>query len=70
MLDEDFTNIQIVGKAIYVNNDSSLSIYTVGGKERYSGEFDDTVRAVIPRKDTIRKLYLATDTGIEQMTLR
>ncbi len=70
MLDEDFTNIQIVGKAIYVNNDTSLSIYTVGGKERYSGDFDDTVRAVIPRKDTIRKLYLATDTGIEQMTLR
>lgn len=69
-LSADYTDIQIAGKAVYVSSDSSLAIYSVEGKERYEGDFDQKVWTVIPRRDTIRKLYLATENGIEQMTLR
>lgn len=69
-LPEDYTNIQIAGKAVYASNDSSLAIYSVEGKKRYEGDFDQKVWSVIPRRDTISKLYLAGENGIEQMILR
>lgn len=69
-LSAEYTDIQIAGKAVYVSSDSSLAIYSVEGKERYEGDFDQEIWSVIPRRDTIRKLYLATENGIEQMTLR
>ncbi len=69
-LPEDYTDIQIAGKAVYASNDSSLAIYSVEGKKRYEGDFDQKVWSVIPRRDTISKLYLAGENGIEQMILR
>ncbi len=69
-LSEDYTDIQIAGKAVYASNDTSLAIYSVEGKKRYEGDFDQEVRSIIPRRDTISKLYLAVEDGIEQMTLR
>lgn len=69
-LPAEYTDIQIAGKAVYASSGSSLAIYSVEGKERYKGDFDQEIWSVIPRKDTISKLYLAAEDGIEQMTLR
>lgn len=66
----EFTDIQIAGKNVYINNDQQLQLYTVEGKERYHGSFDHDVREVVPRADGTGKMYLIAEDGIEQLTLR
>lgn len=68
--DQSFTNIQIAGNCIYINDDSSMSIYTVQGQLRYSGTFPMKVISVIPEENTNSRLFLATENGIEEMTLQ
>ena len=65
----DYTSIQIVGKCVYISNDQELQIYTLEGKQRYQGNFETSVREVVPRTDGAGKLYLVTDDGIQLMTL-
>ena len=65
----DFTNIQIAGKCVYINNDQELQIYTAEGRQRYQGTFEKDVREVVPRTDGAGKMYLVTEDGIDQMTL-
>ncbi len=65
----DFTNIQIAGKCVYINNDQELQIYTAEGRQRYQGTFEKDVREVVPRADGAGKMYLVTEDGIDQMTL-
>ncbi len=66
----DFSEIQIAGKHVFICSSSELQIYDVNGRERYSGSFDKEVREVVPRTDTMGRLYLVTADGLEQMTLR
>ncbi len=69
-VDMDFTDIRIAGKNVFISNSTQLQIYNVSGRQRYSGTFEEEIRRVIPRNDTMSKIYLATGNGLEQMTLR
>ena len=66
----DYSDIQIAGKHVFISSSSELQIYDVNGRERYSGSFEKEVREIVPRTDTIGRLYLVTTDGLEQMTLR
>lgn len=66
----DYSDIRIAGKHVFISSSSELQIYDVNGRERYSGSFEKEVREIVPRTDTIGRLYLVTTDGLEQMTLR
>lgn len=66
----DYSDIQIAGKHVFISSSSELQIYDVNGRERYSGSFEKEVREIVPRTDTMGRLYLVTTDGLEQMTLR
>ena len=44
-----FKNIQIKGNRIYINNEQSMQIYTLSGKQIFDGGFDRAVKVLIPR---------------------
>ena len=44
----DFTDLQINGDYIYINNDSELQIYTTGGRRIFDGSLGVSIRALIP----------------------
>ncbi len=66
----DYSEIQIAGKSVYINNANQLQIYGVGGRLRYDGTFDEEIREVVPRTDGLSKMYVVKENGLEQMTLR
>ena len=66
----DYSDIQIAGRNIYINNASELQIYSVSGRQRYDGTFDEEIREVVPRSDELSKLYVVTESGLQQMMLR
>lgn len=68
--DQAFTEIQIEGDAVYINNESSLVIYNLQGQQRFSGSFPMKVSSVIPEGGSAARLYLVTENGMELMTLQ
>lgn len=65
----EYTDIQIAGDRVLIDDGQNLMIWSVTGKEKYSGVFQDSVNAVIPSSSPNR-LTLVTDDSIESMTLR
>lgn len=68
--DMAYTDIHMSGDCIYINSESELAVYTVGGQLRYQGTFESDVSQVIPVSGTSNRLYIVTDSGLEEMRLQ
>ncbi|MEE8815837.1 MAG: DUF5711 family protein [Lachnospiraceae bacterium] len=66
----EYTAIQLCGDRVVINNDDTLLVYNVDGTARYSGNFDSTVRAVIPQESSMSRYIIVTDSEVELMTLQ
>lgn len=43
-----YDDVQIKGNKVYINNEQSMQIYTVDGRELFNGGFDRAVKVLIP----------------------
>ena len=64
-----FDDIQIKGDRIYINNEQSMQIFTLGGREIFNGGFDRTVKVLIP-SITLGGLTAVTENEIDSIKLR
>ena len=64
-----YDDIQIVGGYVYINNEQSMQIYALDGKEVFSGAFDTSVKTLIPSTRPSR-LAAVTENQIDAITLR
>lgn len=65
----DYSEIQLAGDRIYMNNAQECMIYTVDGVLKYNGTFTDDVRRLIPSTTSRTRHAVVTDTGVEEMRL-
>ena len=64
-----FNDIQIKGDRIYINNEQSMQIFTLSGREIFNGGFDRTVKVLIP-STFLRGLTAVTENEIDSIKLR
>lgn len=66
----DYTDLQLIGDRIIINNDNSLLIFNVDGTQKFSETFDDvTLRAVIPQEGSTSHLTVITDSEMDSVQL-
>lgn len=64
----DYTDIQITGNRVIVRSDQQLQIYSIGGSQRYNGNFHDDVKALIPT-GSVNRFIIVTENEVSQMIL-
>ena len=64
-----FDNIQIKGSKVYINNERSMQIYTVNGREVFNGGFDRAVKTLIP-SSRLSGLAAVSENEIDKIKLR
>ncbi|MBQ8054457.1 MAG: hypothetical protein IJ198_11740 [Lachnospiraceae bacterium] len=64
-----YDDIQIKGDRIYINNEQSMQIFTLSGREIFNGGFDRTVKALIPSL-RLGGLAAVTENEIDSIKLR
>ena len=64
-----FDDIQISGDRIYINNEQSMQIFTLNGREIFGGGFDRTVKVLIPSW-RLGGLAAVTENEIDSIKLR
>lgn len=64
-----YEDLQIKGNKVYINNEQSMQIYTVGGKELFNGGFDRAVKVLIP-SNHLWKLSAVSENEIDSIKLR
>ena len=64
-----YNDIQIKGNRVYINNERSMQIYTVNGREIFNGGFDRAVKVLIPSK-VLGKLGAVSENEIDKIKLR
>ena len=64
-----FDDIQIKGDRIYINNEQSMQIFTLSGREIFNGGFDRTVKVLIP-STFLGGLTAVTENEIDSIKLR
>ena len=64
-----FEDIQIKGDRIYINNEQSMQIFTLSGREIFNGGFDRTVKVLIP-SIRLGGLTAVTENEIDSIKLR
>lgn len=64
-----FDELQIKGGKVYINNEQSMQIYTVSGRELFNGGFDRPVKVLIPA-DTLGGLAAVSENEIDSIKLR
>lgn len=65
----DYSEIQLAGERIYMNNAQECMIYTVTGVQKYNGTFTEDVRTLIPSSSSRTRHAVVTDTGIKELRL-
>lgn len=65
----DYSQVQLAGDRIYMNNAQECMIYTVDGVQKYSGTFTEDVRRLIPSATSRTHHAVLTDRGLEEMRL-
>ena len=63
-----YENIQIKGNRVYVNNEQSMQIYTLSGREVFNGGFDRAVRVIVP--GWLNRLTAVSNNEIDRIKLR
>ena len=64
-----FNDIQIVGNRVYINNEQSMQIFTLEGREIFNGGFDRMVKQLIP-SEGIGGLTAVSENEIDAVILR
>ena len=64
-----FDDIQIKGDRIYINNEQSMQIFTLNGREIFNGGFDRIVKVLIPSSG-LGGLAAVTENEIDSIKLR
>ena len=64
----EYTDIQITGNRVIVRSDQKLQIYSIGGSQRFNGNFHDDVKALIPT-GSANKFIIVTEKAVSQMVL-
>jgi hypothetical protein len=64
-----YNDIQIKGNKVYINNERSMQIYTVNGREIFNGGFYRAVKVLIPSK-VLRGLGAVSENEIDKIKLR
>ena len=64
-----YNDIQIKGNKVYINNERSMQIYTVNGREIFNGGFDRAVKVLIPSK-VLSGLGAVSENEIDKIKLR
>lgn len=65
----DYTQIQLCGDRIVINDDQNLMIYSVDGTKKFGDVLDKTICAVIPMETSSSRLTLITDTEMDSVRL-
>ncbi len=65
----EYSQIQLAGDRIVINNAEACQIYTVQGAKKYDGQFDVNVKALIPSAGSTTRFMAVTDDTLEQMIL-
>ena len=64
-----YGDIQIKGNNVYINNERSMQIYTVNGREIFNGGFDRAVKVLIPTSG-LSSLAAVSENEIDKIKLR
>ena len=67
--DVDYTDIRFAGDKILIYNPAECVIYTVKGRLRYSGGFNDPVRLMLPGR-IANRYTLVTNVGLQTIELK
>lgn len=65
----DYTNLQISGNRVYINNDQECQIYKLNGRELYSGSLGTSIKALIPDAHSDR-ISVVTENELDTLQLR
>lgn len=57
----DFTNLQIYGGRVYINNDQECRIYSIHGREIFDGSLGTTIDLLIPSASASRMTVVSGD---------
>lgn len=66
----DYSQIQLAGDRIYINNAQECMIYTTSGVRKYNGTFNEDVRYLVPSVESHTHHVIVTDDGIKEMRLQ
>ena len=64
-----YSDLQICGSKIYINNEQTMQIYTLGGREIFNGGFDRAIKVLIPSK-FLWSLSAVSENEIDKIKLR
>ena len=64
-----YSDLQICGSKIYINNEQTMQIYTLGGREIFNGGFDRAIKVLIPSK-SLWSLSAVSENEIDKIKLR
>lgn len=64
-----FNDLQIAGNKVYINNEQSMQIYTLDGREVFNGGFDKIIKALIP-SSRLSGLIAISEGEIDEVKLR
>ena len=59
--DIEYKNILFEGDQIIIYNESECKIYSIGGTEKYSGQFEKTALVLIPQSNAYRYMIVTPD---------
>ena len=64
-----YDDIQIKGNRVYINNEQTMQIYTMDGREIFNGGFDRAVRVLIPPSG-LSGIAVVAENEIDKVNLR
>lgn len=64
-----YTNLQIAGGIVYINNDQSMQIYSVEGRKIFDGGLDHSIRALVPAS-RLKGLFAVAENEIDSIELQ
>lgn len=64
----EYTDLQICGNRVYIHNDHDLQIYSIHGREIYSGTLDKSITSLIP-SESLGSLTAVTENEIDRVVL-
>lgn len=67
--DCEYTDILITEKSIVVYNKNEWNVYTIGGRKKFSGVYEQSIQKIVAT-DTIEKYLIVTDETLEKVVLK
>lgn len=67
--DCEYTDIVITQKSILIYNKNEWNVYTIGGRKKFSGVYENSIQKIIAT-DNIEKYLIVTDDTLENVVLK